>query len=41
MPDPARSMGVSPTLGFTTEPVKVLIGDCYEYDPLAAARIPG
>lgn len=28
MPNPARSMGVSPTRGLTTEPVKVLIGDC-------------
>jgi hypothetical protein len=29
MPCPARSMGVSPTLGLTTEPVKVAIGDRY------------
>ena len=28
MPNPARSMGVNPTLGLTTEPVKVLMGDC-------------
>lgn len=27
MPNPARSMGVNPTLGLTTEPSKVLIGD--------------
>jgi hypothetical protein len=28
MPNPARIMGVNPTLGLTTEPVKVLMGDC-------------
>jgi hypothetical protein len=28
MPSPARRMGVNPTLGLTTEPVKALIGDC-------------
>jgi hypothetical protein len=28
MPNPARSMGVNPSLGLTTEPVKVLIGEC-------------
>lgn len=28
MPNPARRMGVSPTLGLTTEPVNALIGDC-------------
>jgi hypothetical protein len=28
MPNPARRMGVNPTLGLTTEPVKALIGDC-------------
>jgi hypothetical protein len=28
MPNPARIMGVNPILGLTTEPVKVLIGDC-------------
>jgi len=27
MPNPARRMGVNPTLGLTTEPVKALIGD--------------
>jgi hypothetical protein len=27
MPNPARSMGVNPSLGLTTEPVKVLIGE--------------
>jgi hypothetical protein len=29
MPNPARNMGVNPSLGLTTEPVKVLIGECY------------
>jgi len=29
MPNPARSMGVNPSLGLTTEPLKVLIGECY------------
>jgi len=28
MPNPARSTGVNPSLGLTTEPLKVLIGDC-------------
>jgi len=27
MPNPARRMGVNPTRGLTTEPVKALIGD--------------
>ena len=29
MPNPARSMGVNPSLGLTTDPLKVLIGECY------------
>ena len=29
MPSPARSIGVSPILGLTTEPVKGAIGDRY------------
>jgi hypothetical protein len=29
MPSPARSIGVSPILGLTTEPLKAAIGDCY------------
>lgn len=28
MPNPARNMGVNPSLGLTTEPLKVLIGEC-------------